>query len=59
MRLYKLFGFIKKLFFTGLVFLSTLTSVNVLSCMSMNNQECKVKRQIINVNGRWTCIFSF
>ena len=52
MRLYKLFGFIKKFFLTGLVFLSTLTSVNVLSCMSMNNQECKVKRQIINVNGR-------
>ena len=52
MRLYKLFGFIKKFFFfTGLVFLSTLTSVNVLSCMSMNNQECKVKPQIINVNG--------
>ena len=43
-------GFIKKCFFTGLVFLSTLTSVNALSCISMNNQECKVRPQIINVN---------
>ena len=36
--------------FTGLVFLSTLTSVNWLSCISMNNQECKVRPQIVNVN---------
>ena len=38
-------------FFTGLAFLSTLTSVNMLSCISMNNQECKVRPQIVNVNG--------
>ena len=45
-------GFIKKCFFTGLTFLSTLTSVNLLSCNSMNNQECKVSPQIVNVNGK-------
>ena len=49
-------GFIKKCFFTGLVFLSTLTSVDSLnsiplSCISMNNQECKVRPQIVNANG--------
>ena len=44
-----MFGFIKKSFFTWLVFLSTLTSVNVLSCISMNNQECKIRPQIVNV----------
>ena len=44
-------GFIKKCFFTGLAFLSTLISVNLLSCISMNNQECKVRPQIVNVNG--------
>ena len=43
------------MFFTRLAFLSTLTSVNLLSaaplsCISMNNQECKVRPQIINVN---------
>ena len=43
--------FIKKHFFTGLVFLSTLTSVTVLNCISMNNRECKVRSQIVNVNG--------
>ena len=44
-----------KVFFTRLAFLSTLTSVNFLSaaplsCISMNNQECKVRPQIIKVN---------
>ena len=47
----KIFGFVKNCFFTGLAFLSTLTSVNLLSCISMNNQECKVRPQIVNVNG--------
>ena len=44
-------GFIKKCFFTGLIFLSTLKSINLLNCISMNNQEYKVKPQIVNVNG--------
>ena len=46
-----MFGFIKKCFSKELAFLSTLTSVNLLSCISMNNQECKVRPQIVNVNG--------
>ena len=45
-----MFGFIKKCFFTGLAFLSTLTSVNLLSCISMSNQEFKERPQTVNVN---------
>ena len=45
-----MFGFAKKCFFTGLALLSTLTSLNLLNCISMNNQECKVRLQIVNVN---------
>ena len=45
-----MFGFNRKCFFTGLTFLSTLTSANPCSCVSMNNQECKVRPQIVNVN---------
>ena len=52
-------GFIKKCLFTGLAFLSTLTSVNLLSCISMNNQECKVRPQIVNVNGDDPVFFPF
>ena len=43
-------GFLK-CFFTGLVFLSSFASINLLSCISVNNQECKVRPQIVNVNG--------
>ena len=50
-------GFIKKWFFTA--FLSTLTSINLLSCISMNNQECKVRPQIVNVNGDDPVFFPF
>ena len=38
------------MFFTGLAFLSTLINVNSLSRISMNNQEYKVRLQIVNVN---------
>ena len=52
-------GFIKKCFFTGPVFLSTLTRVNLLGCISINNQECKVRPQIVNVNGNDPMLFFF
>ena len=44
-------------FFTGLEFLSTLTIVNLLSatplsCISLNNQECRIKPQIVNINSK-------
>ena len=52
-------GLIKKVFFTGLAFLSTLTSVNFLSCISMNSQECKVRPQIVSVNSKEPMFFPF
>ena len=52
-------GFIKKCFFTGPVFLSTLTSVNLLDSISINNQECKVRPQIVNVNNEESILFPF
>ena len=54
-----MFGFIKKMFFPGLTFLSTLTSVNLLSSISMNNQECKVRPQVVNLNKDKPVFFPF
>ena len=54
----EMFGFIKKCFFTGLAFLSTLARVDLLSCISMNNQERKVRPQIVNINGKESFTFS-
>ena len=46
-----MFGFVKKVFFTGLTILSSFTRANSLSYISMNNQECKTRPQVVNVNG--------
>ena len=51
--------FIKQCFFTGLTFSSTLKSISMLCCISMNDQECKVRPQIVNVNGDDHVIFPF
>ena len=47
-----MFGFIRKAFFTGLTILSSAKPLNAtqLKCISMNNQECKVRPEIASVN---------
>ena len=47
------------MFFTGLAFSSTLKGINSLSCISMNNQDCKVRPQIVNLNGDEPVFFRF
>ena len=54
-----MFGFVKKAFFAGLIILSTLVSVNLLSCTSVNNQKCKVRPQIVKVNSGEPVFFPF
>ena len=41
----KMFGFVKEVFFAGLTF----TRANSLSCISIKNQECKTRPQVVNV----------
>ena len=45
-----MFRYIRKCFFIGSLFLSNLVSTTSLSCISMNNQVCKARPEIINVN---------
>ena len=46
-----MFGFIKKYSFTAMTFFSyNVLNVNTLECVSMINQECKIRSEIINVN---------
>ena len=47
------------MFFTGLTILSTLSSVNPLKCILMNNQECKVRYEVVNVNSNEPVFYSF
>ena len=51
-----MFQFIKRCFYAASTFL---TSVNSLSCISMNNQECKVRPEIINVNSNVSIFYPF
>ena len=55
----KIFRFVKKVFFVGLKILSGFTNKNSLSCTSMNNQECKTRPQVVNVNGDEAAFFPF
>ena len=46
----KIFGFVKKVFFVRLTILSSFTNAISLNCISMKNQECKTRLQVVNVN---------
>ena len=54
-----MFGFIETIFSTGLVSLSSLVSTTPLSSISMNNQEYKVRPEIINVNSNEPVFYPF
>ena len=67
-----MFGFIKKVFFTGLTILSSVNPLNTtpfkcvnplnttpFKCISMTNQERKVRPETINVNSDEPVFYSF
>ena len=45
----KIFSFVKKVFVLGLTVLSS-SITGALNCVSMNNQECKVRPKIVDIN---------
>ena len=56
-----MFGFTKKCFFfvTMMFFGSSLPNLNSLKFISMNNQECKLRPQIFNINSEEPVFFPF
>ena len=55
----KMFVFIKKIIYIGSLFLSSLVSTTSLNCISMKNQECKARPEIINVNSNESVFYPF
>ena len=53
----QIFRTVKKVFFLGLTILSNFT--NALDCISMKNQECKVRTEIININSNNPMFYPF
>ena len=45
-----MFGFVKQIFVSALFFGCNISGVNPLKWISINNQECKVRPEIININ---------
>ena len=54
-----MFVFIKKIFYIGSLFLSSLVSTTSLNCILMKNQECKLRSEIINVNSNEPVFYPF
>ena len=54
-----MFVFVKKVFYIGSLFLSSLVSATSLSCISMKNQKCKVRTETINVNSNEPVFYPF
>ena len=56
-----MFEIIKKIFLMGLMVLSCVNplSLSSLSCISMNNQACKVRPEIVNFNSNEPVFYPF
>ena len=55
----KIFRFVQKVFFIGLTILSNFINANSLNCVSMKNQECKTRPQIVNFNSNNPIFYPF
>ena len=55
-----MFGIIKKVFISTLAFFShNILLTNSLKCYSLDNQECKIKPEIINVNNKGLIFYPY
>ena len=54
-----MFRFFKEVFYIGSLFLSSLLSTTLLSCISMTYKKCKVRPEIVNVNSNEPVFYPF
>ena len=54
----KIFSFVEKVFVLGVTVLSS-SIIGALNCISMNNQECKVRPEIVDVNSNDPIFYPF
>ena len=54
----KIFSFVEKVFVSGLTVLSS-SITGALNCVSMNNQKCKVKPKIVDINSNSLMFYPF
>ena len=55
-----MFRFAKRIFVSAMMFFGyNLSSLNSIECVSISNQECKVRPEIVNVNSKAPVFFLF
>ena len=54
----KIFSFVKKVFVLGLTVLSS-SITGALNCVSLNNQECKVRPKIVDISSNNPIFYPF
>ena len=55
-----MFGFIRKVFLVAMtIFSYNVLNGNSLKCVSMSNQRCKIRPQIINVNSNVSLFYPY
>ena len=54
-----MFRFIKQIFISALMYFGNLSSVNSLECVSMKNQECQVRPEIVDINSNNPIFYPF
>ena len=56
----KIFRFVQKVFFIGLTILSSFANaISPLNCISMKNQECTRRPQVINISNNKPIFYPF
>ena len=55
----KMFKFITQIFVSALIFFGSLSNVNPLECISMSNQECKLRPTIVNIDSNEPLFYPF
>ena len=54
-----MFKLIKQIFISTLMFCGSLSNVNSLKCVSLKNQESKVRPEIVNINSNDPIFYPF
>ena len=54
-----MFKFIKQIFISTMMIFGSLSNVNPFACISMKNQECKVRPEIVDFNSNNPIFYPF
>ena len=54
-----MFRLIKQMFISALIYFGNLSSVNSLEYISLKNQDCKVRPEIVNINSNNPIFYPF